>query len=118
MYVMLSCHASHTHVSALDDNFIHNDLHPGNILVSFDADRTHDPGHITDLAPATTTRSITSLFRTATPTPTLVILDCALVTELNTRNRANFLALFAALVEVCDDVMLRCVMGCDVMCDG
>eukprot|EP00760_Papus_ankaliazontas_P035856 PhM_4_TR8052/c0_g1_i1/m.7093/K08869/ADCK, ABC1; aarF domain-containing kinase len=51
------------------DNFVHADLHPGNILVRMSPQRSHQ----------------------------LVVLDPGLVTVLTNRDRSNFLSLFAAV---------------------
>ena len=52
-----------------NDNFVHSDLHPGNILVS----------------------------KTATGEPQLVILDAGLVSSLNEKDKKNFIELFSAV---------------------
>ena len=59
----------------LIDNFVHGDLHPGNILVR------HEGNHATDDALQ------------------LVFLDAGLVVELTERDRKNFLQVFKAVAE-------------------
>eukprot|EP01113_Clastostelium_recurvatum_P006691 TRINITY_DN13053_c0_g1_i2.p1 TRINITY_DN13053_c0_g1~~TRINITY_DN13053_c0_g1_i2.p1 ORF type:complete len:586 (-),score=99.46 TRINITY_DN13053_c0_g1_i2:614-2281(-) len=60
----------------LVDNFIHSDLHPGNVLVRTPVDD----------------------FTGETMPPQLVLLDVGLVTELSEKDRKNFHALFGAVV--------------------
>lgn len=109
------------------DNFIHADLHPGNIMVRF-----HKPpppsflSRISLLVPTSPQTLIDNYGKITTevlsrltpyrqdPTawnleldrldaegyrPQLVFIDTGLVTELNTRNRKNFLDLFRAVAE-------------------
>lgn len=109
------------------DNFIHADLHPGNIMVRF-----HKPlppsllSRISLLVPAPPRTPIdnhdeitTEVLSRLTPyrrdptawnleldrlnaegyRPQLVFIDTGLVTELNTKNRRNFLDLFRAVAE-------------------
>lgn len=109
----------------LIDNFIHADLHPGNIMVRFYKPATMNVGaHMPHLgrpkadpkAGADVTEEVLSRLRphfhekaTWTDTlaqidkegfrPQLIFIDTGLVTELNETNRANFLALFKAVAE-------------------
>ncbi|CEJ90964.1 Putative ABC1 family protein [[Torrubiella] hemipterigena] len=106
------------------DNFVHADLHPGNIMVRFyqsakpeipltrsvDAPPTKDPSDVTEqvlerLRPYRHRKDLKAWedelrkiddegFR-----PQLVFIDTGLVTELNATNRENFLALFRAVAE-------------------
>ncbi|ATY65096.1 ubiquinone biosynthesis protein, putative [Cordyceps militaris CM01] len=105
------------------DNFVHADLHPGNIMVRFyrsarpelpmrrapDAPpAAHDPSDVTEevlerLRPYRRDRTAWQAelatidaegFR-----PQLVFIDTGLVTELNATNRKNFLDLFRAVAE-------------------
>lgn len=106
------------------DNFVHADLHPGNIMVRFyqatqpdlplvrapDKPPTEDSSDVTEqvlerLRPyrhkkdrsaweAELTKIDQEGFR-----PQLVFIDTGLVTELNATNRENFLALFRAVAE-------------------
>ncbi|KAK9468907.1 ABC1 family-domain-containing protein [Lipomyces arxii] len=100
----------------LIDNFIHADLHPGNIMVRFvrptkrgpssvwtknehfDAHQTDtitsSLAHITD--PTQFRAKLTALDRDGFR-PQIVFLDAGLVTELNETDRRNFLDLFASL---------------------
>ncbi|KAM3421264.1 hypothetical protein BST61_g1669 [Cercospora zeina] len=68
----------------LIDNFIHADLHPGNIMVRFYKPATmHERTEIDR-----------ENFR-----PQLIFIDAGLVTELNETNRTNFLDLFKSVAE-------------------
>jgi aarF domain-containing kinase len=107
----------------LIDNFVHADLHPGNIMVRFyEADRPHlslrhtsskDSG---SQRPADVTEKVLSRLRPYRHNkelweaelakidaegfrPQLVFIDTGLVTELNGTNRRNFLDLFRAVAE-------------------
>lgn len=106
------------------DNFVHADLHPGNIMVRFyESEKPSLPfrrasaSRHPDEQPDVTERVLARLrpyqirkdkagweaelqrldregFR-----PQLIFIDAGLVTELNARNRANFLDLFRAVAE-------------------
>ena len=106
----------------LIDNFVHADLHPGNIMVRFyQSSKPHlpfskheeDPAKQPDVTEAVLARlrpykkrkdkigwekELSQLdaegFR-----PQLIFIDTGLVTELNATNRANFLDLFKAIAE-------------------
>jgi aarF domain-containing kinase len=57
----------------LVDNFVHADLHPGNILVDEGRDGSNS-------------------------SPQVVLLDVGLITQLSEKDRENFLKLFSAVV--------------------
>ncbi|KAI4618052.1 uncharacterized protein J4E87_008061 [Alternaria ethzedia] len=108
----------------LIDNFIHADLHPGNIMVRFykpeqldvsifakKEDRTTGPKESLDV-----TEEVLERLRPHKKNPKqwkvklqeidnegyrpqLIFIDTGLVTELNAKNRANFLDLFKAVAE-------------------
>lgn len=104
------------------DNFVHADLHPGNIMVRFykpaqldlafgRRKESHDPATSTDVTeevlqklrphrhnPAAWQAELASIDREGYR-PQLIFIDTGLVTELNQTNRANFLALFKAVAE-------------------
>ena len=77
----------------IDDNFIHSDLHPGNLLVNVKPEykRLHPP------APGPLT--LDYLLTLPASAISLTVLDTALVTTLSPKNRENFLSLFGAIVE-------------------
>ena len=106
------------------DNFIHSDLHPGNIMVRFykpskpklpyttKQDSNQPVGHRT----TDETESVLSRLRPSRHNkaawistlaeidaegyrPQLVFIDTGLITQLNTTNRRNFLDLFRAVAE-------------------
>ena len=78
----------------VDDNFIHSDLHPGNLLVDVkDSYRSQLP------TPPPSPLTLDYLLSVPTSALSLTVIDTALVTTLSERNRKNFLALFGALVE-------------------
>lgn len=108
----------------LIDNFVHADLHPGNIMVRFyQPSKPHLPFASTDEQPGppaepdVTEQVLSRLrpFRRAADKagwaaelaridaagfrPQLVFIDTGLVTELNATNRRNFLDLFKAIAE-------------------
>lgn len=64
----------------IDDNFVHSDMHPGNMLVT---------AKITNA----------SWLKKATIQPVMVILDVGLVVRLTPQDRENFLALFWSVVK-------------------
>lgn len=107
----------------LIDNFVHADLHPGNIMVRFYKPETPDiPTFKTRKTPETVNNSTDvteEVLRRLTPLkgkhkqwnselqqlenegyrPQLIFIDTGLVTELNEKNRKNFLDLFKAVAE-------------------
>ncbi|KAI0420814.1 putative ubiquinone biosynthesis protein [Xylaria grammica] len=107
----------------LIDNFVHADLHPGNIMVRFYQTqkpnlklRSHDqvhPGEQPDVTEEVLSRLRPYRKRNDTAAweaelnkidaegfrPQLIFIDTGLVTELNATNRQNFLDLFRAVAE-------------------
>ena len=69
----------------LSDNFVHADLHPGNILVRMDA-------------PVVGTGLLGSLLprRLRRPRPHIVLLDCGMTATLSDRNKHNLYRFFEA----------------------
>ncbi|KZF22794.1 ABC1-domain-containing protein [Xylona heveae TC161] len=110
----------------LIDNFVHADLHPGNIMVRFHKSEQPDfrrrqpdgtdpssqnPGQAVDVTeevshqliphrhdPEAWTAELANIER-AGYRPQLIFIDTGLVTELNEMNRRNFLDLFKAIAE-------------------
>ena len=68
----------------LADNFVHADLHPGNILVRLDPPRS------------LLARLLPPLRR---PKPHLVLLDCGMTASLSDRNKVNLFKFFAAITQ-------------------
>lgn len=108
----------------LIDNFIHADLHPGNIMVRFykpepldvpiftrKEDRTTGPKESRDVTEEVLERlrphrrdpeqwkARLQEIDNEGYRPQLIFIDAGLVTELNAKNRANFLDLFKAVAE-------------------
>ncbi|KAF2761306.1 ABC1-domain-containing protein [Pseudovirgaria hyperparasitica] len=106
----------------LIDNFIHADLHPGNIMVRFYKPEQLDVPKFSKQAKSTpqestdVTEEVLSRLRPHKKNkaewtkqlaqidnegyrPQLIFIDTGLVTELNATNRANFLDLFKAVAE-------------------
>ena len=110
----------------LIDNFIHADLHPGNIMVRFykptrpdvrlPYTQKQDPSQPTSPTEIDETEAVLARLRPHTNDqtawnntlsqidsegyrPQLIFIDTGLVTELNTNNRGNFLDLFRAVAE-------------------
>jgi aarF domain-containing kinase len=110
------------------DNFVHSDLHPGNIMVKFgkpstrlllrnvlavafgnesphedtystqDSDRIVDELRAVEMDPVAWREKLNELSAQGYM-PEVVFIDAGLVTELNETNRANFLELFRAIAE-------------------
>ncbi|RMZ81925.1 hypothetical protein DV738_g2017, partial [Chaetothyriales sp. CBS 135597] len=112
----------------LIDNFVHADLHPGNIMVRFYkpakpdirlpklGQQIHDPGQPSTKTEIDETEAVLARLRPHTKDaakwdqtlaqidaegyrPQLIFIDTGLVTELNNVNRSNFLDLFRAVAE-------------------
>jgi aarF domain-containing kinase len=109
------------------DNFIHSDLHPGNIMIRFlkpssqasllsripffSSPNASEREDREDVTPEVRSRLMPHRGNTAAWTaelaaldaegyrPQLVFIDAGLVTELNSTNRRNFLDLFRAIAE-------------------
>ena len=106
------------------DNFVHADLHPGNIMVRFykpsrpdlPLTRKHDLSSPPDVSTIDEVESVLSRLRPHSHNktewatalseidkegyrPQLIFIDTGLVTELNATNRRNFLDLFRAVAE-------------------
>lgn len=87
------------------DNFIHADLHPGNIFVRFrklDSDNEVEIDNLTDelnnSEPTELIKKLESLSQDGYH-PQLCFIDAGLVTELDDKNRFNFISLFNALAQ-------------------
>lgn len=108
----------------LIDNFVHADLHPGNIMVRFykpsrpeiPLTTKHDPSSPPDVSTTDEVESVLSRLRPHMHNksewrsalseidregyrPQLIFIDTGLVTELNAKNRRNFIDLFRAVAE-------------------
>ncbi|SCU92040.1 LAMI_0E08482g1_1 [Lachancea mirantina] len=95
----------------ISDDFIHADLHPGNVMIRFiETDRYGSKQTLSEEDCTQIVRDLKEkmskdkdsfaqdLRDTLTRyTPQLCFIDTGLVTELNSRNRTNFIALFDAL---------------------
>jgi len=68
----------------LNDNFVHADLHPGNILVRI----TNGDQQFAQLQ---------DIKQLTDPVTQIIILDCGLVSELDTHERESFILLLAAV---------------------
>lgn len=85
------------------NNFVHSDLHPGNVMIRFIDKSTHEVNDdvITLLRQDYGTLNFTeTLKRTIhSYTPQICLIDAGLVTELNDNNRINFMDLFQSLTK-------------------
>lgn len=88
------------------DNFIHADLHPGNIYVRFFKSNKDDDNHIDTITQHMLSISDNSSWQAELNRlsdkgyqPQICFIDVGLVTELNKSNRRNFLDLFKAIAE-------------------
>ncbi|CDF91285.1 ZYBA0S10-03884g1_1 [Zygosaccharomyces bailii CLIB 213] len=93
------------------DDFIHADLHPGNVMIRFlKTDRFGTKNISSEQETFQVVHRLRRLARNDDPalvdelkatlrdyTPQICFIDAGLVTELNKQNRANFIALFNAL---------------------
>lgn len=79
----------------IDDNFIHSDLHPGNLIVNLKPQYRQQLAATKGNAPLT----MDDVLSLPPDAMSLTVIDTALVTELDERNRENFLSLFGAIVE-------------------
>lgn len=74
-----------------EDNFVHADLHAGNILVKYASTQgTHTNP---------TTHNTHNVSKHTVPHPALVLLDAGLTVELRPFDRQNFVALFRAVID-------------------
>lgn len=93
------------------DDFVHADLHPGNVMIRFVKTNRYDT-KITSTEEETfkIVDSLNKKFKNNDPTfidelredltdfePQICFIDAGLITELNKKNRTNFIALFNAL---------------------
>lgn len=93
------------------DDFIHADLHPGNVMIRFvKTDKFDSKSVSTEEECYDLVQKLKDKFKQKDPsflrelqrvlqdyTPQICFIDAGLVTELNNRNRINFIALFDAL---------------------
>ena len=80
----------------IDDNFIHSDLHPGNIMVLL----RNDDGEFYEFSRAPKHESVLDdAISKGFYRPTLAFLDTGLTTTLSTENLNNFLDLFSAVAD-------------------
>lgn len=76
------------------DNFVHGDLHPGNILVQTDrGEEPQDRVALTDLWD-----TVVVSMRSSGPPLQLVLLDAGIVAQLSEEDQRNFRAVFTAVV--------------------
>lgn len=103
----------------LNDNFIHADLHPGNIMITFRKPESLTPAIFDSTPDDPQVDNDTKVLSRLVPfrhdkvawnaeldqldregyRPLLIFIDTGLVTELNDTNRRNFLDLFKAIAE-------------------
>lgn len=80
------------------DNFVHGDLHPGNILVQFSGP---PPGSSADSGKTTLTDLWDTVVVSVRPEPCplqLVLLDAGIVAQLSEHDLTNLKAVFTAVV--------------------
>lgn len=81
-------------VQVFVDNFVHGDLHPGNILVQADQGVSgQDKATLTDLWD-----TVVVSMRPSSPPLQLVLLDAGIVTQLSEGDLRNLRAVFTAVV--------------------
>lgn len=78
------------------DNFVHADLHPGNILVDIPGYDENAPRNDSDRRSMLARLRSSMLGGNDGPTPQLVILDCGLTSELSAKDQETFLEMFLA----------------------
>lgn len=85
------------------NNFVHSDLHPGNVMIRFMDKSTHEVNNdiITLLRKDYGGPDFTETLKRAihSYTPQICLIDVGLVTELNDHNRINFMDLFQSLTK-------------------
>lgn len=83
------------------NNFVHTDLHPGNVMIRFINKTTYKPNKsiINNLQKRYGTNEFIPLLKDAfhDHIPQICLIDVGLVTQLNDRNRINFMDLFQSL---------------------
>lgn len=84
----------------LRDNFIHADLHPGNILVTLDAP-----------APGSLAAAASRLLHVPLRVPRLVLLDVGMTAALTDTDQANLVAFFKSLTEMDGAAVADAVMA-------
>lgn len=103
----------------VDDNFVHSDLHPGNLMVTLPSPSPSSSSSSSSQTESPSSRAQTSTdsasdadaeaklcaslahMGVSSPLPPdlgFIVLDSGLVTTLTPRNRRNFLSLFGALI--------------------
>lgn len=96
------------------DNFVHGDLHPGNILVQSDQGvSVQDKATLTDLWD-----TVVVSMRRSSPPLQLVLLDAGIVTQLSEGDLRNLRAVFTAVVLQQVLSLVQEMMGCMMKCNG